>query len=214
MNKQNKQTYKTIEGALEFVKTNCKAKFDSTVELHINTNLDVTKSDQMLRVSIVLPKGTGKTKRVAVLGAQTVKNADFEITQDYLDNVKKGKIDPKKDFDVLIAQPSFMAKLASAAQVLGPAGLMPSPKSGTVTEDMEKAVEQVKRGKVEIKTETAAPVIHTILGKKSFPTADLAENFNEIWSAIVAAKPQKAKPGWIKSVYICTSMSPSARLQV
>ncbi|KKU30353.1 MAG: 50S ribosomal protein L1 [candidate division WWE3 bacterium GW2011_GWA1_46_21] len=204
----------TIEQAIDSVKKGCKAKFDSTVELHINTNLDVSKPEQTIRVSVVLPKGTGKKVRVGVFASKNVETAAANLSESDIAKISKGELDPKKEFDVIIAEPRFMPKLAAAARVLGPAGLMPSPKSGTVTEDVEKAVEQVKKGKIEIRTEPNAPLIHTVIGKRSFSTADLAANFGEVMAAINQAKPSKAKPDWIKSVYISTTMSPSALVDI
>lgn len=202
----------SLEEAIEFVKENCKAKFDSTIELHLNLNLDTKKQDQYIRFTTVLPNGTGKTKKVAVFASAKVKNADLELTESDIERIEKGSLKPKVDFDVLVAEPRFMPKLAKVARILGPAGVMPNPKTGTVSDDVEKAVEQIKKGKIEIKTEQNAPVIHTIIGKKSFETKTLMENFKEVIKSIKQNKPQKAKPDWIKSCYISASMSPSARI--
>lgn len=203
-----------IAEALEFVKKNCNTKFDATIEIHLNLDLDNKKQDQNIRFSITLPHGTGKTKRVAVLASKKVAGADLELTESDIERLEKGGLKPKVDFDVLVAEPRFMAKLAKAAKVLGPAGVMPNPKNGTVAEDVEKAVEQVKKGKVELRMEQNAPVIHSILGKKSFDTKKLVENFEEIMSSIRQNKPNKAKPDWIKSCFVAATMSPSAQVDI
>lgn len=200
--------------ALDWLKKNCKTKFDSTVELHINLNLDNTKQDQNIRFTTTLPNGTGKTKKVAVLASKKIKNADLELTESDIERLEKSQLKPKVDFDVLIAEPRFMQKLAKAARVLGPAGVMPNPKNGTVTEDVEKAVEQVKKGKVEIKLEPNGKSIHTILGKKSFDNKALSENFEEILTTLGQNKPSKAGSDWIRSIFITTSMSPSVQVDL
>lgn len=195
--------------AIKKAKFASKAKFDATVELHINLDVDQKKGDVNIRYTTVLPSGTGKTKKVAVLASKKVSNADLELTEADIEKIEKGKIKPKVDFDVLIAEPKFMPKLAKVAKILGPIGMMPNPKLGTVTENVEEAVAQVKKGKVEIKTEKDAMVIHTILGKASFDDKALAENFNEIYKTLKQVKPAKAKPEWIKSAFIATTMGPA-----
>lgn len=207
------KTYPIAE-ALEFVKTNCKAKFDSSIEVHINLNLDNKKQDQIIRYTIGLPNGTGKTKKVAVFASKKIANADLELAETDLDKILSGAIKPKVNFDALVAEPKFMAKLAKVAKILGPAGVMPNPKTGTVTEDVEKAVEQIKKGRVEIKMEANAPIIHTIVGKKSFDTTKLKENFEELFNSLLQNKPAKAKPDWIKSCYITATMSPSVKVDL
>lgn len=204
----------TLEEAIEFVKTNCKCKFDSTMELHLNLDLDSKKQDQNIRFTTTLPHGTGKTKKVAVLSSKKVSNADLELTESDIERLEKGSLKPKVDFDVLVAEPRYMAKLAKAARVLGPAGVMPNPKNGTVAEDVEKAVEQIKKGKVEVRLEQTAPVVHTIFGKKSFSTANLKENFEEIIAALKSNKPAKSKPEWVVSCFISSTMSPSAQVNI
>lgn len=195
--------------AIKKAKAASKAKFDATVELHINLDIDQKKGDVNIRYTTVLPNGTGKTKKVAVLASKKVSNADLELTEADIEKIEKGKIKPKVDFDVLVAEPKFMPKLAKIAKILGPIGMMPNPKLGTVTENVEEAVSQVKKGKVEIKTEKDAMVIHTILGKASFDDKALAENFNEIYKTLKQVKPAKSKPEWIKSAFIATTMGPA-----
>ena len=175
------KTYTLVE-AIKKLKESKKEKFDSTVELHINLDLDVTKADQMVRFSTTLPHGTGKTKRVAVLASTKIPNADLELTEADLEKIEKGKIRPKVDFDVFVAETKFMPKIARVAKILGPAGVMPNPKTGTVSDDVQKAVEQIKKGRVEVKTEKDLPIIHTIIGKLSFEDKQLVENFKEIFT--------------------------------
>src|SRR3989344_7207256 len=157
-----------LEEAIEFIKKSSKTKFDPTLEVHLNLNFDKKKQEQNIRFTLVLPHGTGKTQKVAVLASKKVQNADLELSEADIEKLEKSILKPKNDFDVLIAEPKFMPKLAKAARILGPAGVMPNPKNGTVSEDVEKAVEQVKKGKVEIRTEPNGQAIHTIMGKKSF----------------------------------------------
>ncbi len=202
-----------INEAITKVKESDKAKFDATIEVHINLDLD-KKIEQNVRFTTTLPHGTGKTKRVAVLASKKISNADLELTESDIEKLEKSQIRPKVDFDVLVAEPKFMSKLAKAARILGPAGVMPNPKTGTVAEDVEKAVEQIKKGKIEVRTEPTAPNIHTIIGKKSFSDDKLAENYNEIISSIKSNKPQKAKPEFIKSIFISSSMGKSFQVDV
>jgi len=202
-----------IADAIKKVKETSKEKFDPTIELHISLSLD-KKDEQNIRFTTVLPHGTGKTKKVAVFASKKIANADLELSEDDVEKLEKGTLKPKIDFDVIIAEPRFMAKLAKAARVLGPAGVMPNPKNGTVTEDVEKAVELVKKGKVEIRTEANASNIHTIIGKKSFEDAKLIENFNEVMSSIKANKPPKAESNFIKTVFISSTMGPSCQIDI
>ncbi len=201
----------TITEAIDYVKKADKARFDSSIEVHIDCALDKDKQETV-RFNLTLPHGTGKTKKIAVMASGRVSGADVELMESDIEKLNNGGLKPKSDFDVLIVEPSFMPKLAKVAKVLGPAGMMPSPKNGTVTEDVEKAVEQFKKGRLEVRTEANGSVIHTIIGKKSFTTKALEENFLELISAIKLNKPPKAQDNWIKSVYISATMSPSAKV--
>ncbi len=204
----------TVDKALELVKEKCKCEFDSTVEVHINLNLDTKKQDQPIRFTTTLPHGTGKDKKVAVFASQKVPTADIELSESDLDKIEKGELKPKVDFDVVISEPKFMAKIAKVAKILGPAGAMPNPKTGTVTDNVKSAVEQVKKGKIEIRTDPSAPIIHTIIGKRSFETKKLVENFDEVLGSLKQQKPSKAKPDWIKSIFVTTTMGPSVQIDV
>jgi large subunit ribosomal protein L1 len=197
----------SLEEAIAKVKAESRAKFDASVELHINLDLDPTK--QNIRFPVSLPHGTGKTKKIAVLSSGKSLSADLQLKEEDLPKLEQGKIKPNVDFEVLITEPKFMSMLAKYARILGPAGVMPNPKNGTVTENIEKAVEQFKKGKVDVKTEKLAPLIHTVIGKVSFEDKALIENFNEIYSMLKQNKPAKSSPVWITGVFITSSMGPS-----
>jgi len=199
----------TINNAIEFVKKNCKAKFDSTIEVHINCLLDKDKQETV-RFSLTLPHGTGKSKKIAVMASAKIKGADLELREEDIEKLEKGHIKPKVDFDVLVVEPRYMSKLAKVAKILGPAGVMPNPKNGTVAEDVQKAADLFKKGRTEIRTEPNGSVIHTVIGKKSFTTVSLAENYQELMNALSQNKPPKAPADWIKSVFVSATMSPSA----
>lgn len=199
-----------INEAVKKVKAGSKAKFDATVELHINLDIDPVK--QNIRFQVNLPHGTGKTKKVAVLSSKKVANADISLIEADLPKIESGEIKPKTDFEVLITEPRYMPMLAKYAKILGLAGVMPNPKNGTVSEDVEKALEQIKKGKVDIKTEKDAPLIHTIIGKTSFEDKVLEENLTEVINVLKQNKPSKTNPIWIKSIYIASSMGPSVKV--
>ena len=201
----------TLE-ALNQIKNDTKTNFDSTVELHINLNLDVKKADQMIRFTTVLPNGTGKTVKVAVFASTEVKESDLNLKEEDLDLIISGKLRVGNDFDLLVAEPAFMSKISKVARVLGPAGVMPNPKNGTVTSDVKKAVEQLKKGKIEIRTEQNFPIIHTIIGKTSFDAKQLEENLTDIISSLKQNRPSKAKPDWIKSIFLSSTMGGSYQL--
>lgn len=187
----------SLKEAIELAKKTSTVKFDASVELHVNLNVDPKQADQNIRSTVVLPAGTGKTINVAV--------AD----DDLLAKLDKGQI----DFDVLVATPDFMPKLGKYAKLLGPRGLMPNPKSGTVTTDTKKAVEEAKAGRVEYRVDSTG-IIHTSFGKVSFSTEDLQKNADAVLDGIKAAKPASVKGTYIKSMYLTTSMGPSIRLSV
>lgn len=203
-----------IKEAIDYVKKNSKAKFDATVELHINLNTDPKKTEQAIRFTTVLPNGTGKTVKVASLSSKKVANTDLELSESDISKLESGALKPRVDFDVIVAEPRFMPKLAKAAKVLGPAGVMPNPKNGTVAEDVEKAIESIKKGKVEIRTEPNNPIVHTILGKISFDNKALEENFMEIWNTLQTNKPPKVAPDWIESCFVTSSMGKSAKVDL
>ena len=198
--------------AIKKAKLLSKEKFDATVEIHINLDLDSKKQDQPVRFSLTLPNGTGKTKKVAVLASKKVTGADLELKESDIELIQKGQIKPRIDFDTLVTEPAFMPKLAKVAKILGPAGVMPNPKTGTVTQDAEKAVSEIKKGRLDVKTEKDLPMIHTIIGKRSFTEKQLSENFMELYKTLKQSKPTKASPEWIKSIFISTSMGQSVKV--
>lgn len=202
---------KTILEAIQAIKESSREKFNPTIEVHINLDLDIKKG-QTLRYNLSLPKGTGKTKKVAVLASSKVESADLQINEDDINKILDSTIQPKVDFDIIVTEPKFMPKLAKVAKILGPLGLMPNPKTGTVTENVEEAVKKIKQGQVQIKTEKDVPIVHSIIGKKSFKDEDLMANFISLFNSVKQNKPQKTKPDWIKSVYICTTMGKSIQV--
>jgi large subunit ribosomal protein L1 len=166
----------------------------------------------MIRFSIVLPKGTGRSVKVATFSSTEFKEADLNLKEEDLDFIVSGKLRVGNDFDVLVTEPSMMPKVSKVARVLGPAGVMPNPKNGTVTTDIKKAIEQLKKGKIEVRTEQNHHIIHTIIGKCSFDSKDLEENLNEIMNNLRSNKPSKAKPDWIKSIFVTSTMGSSYQL--
>ncbi|HSX41519.1 MAG TPA: 50S ribosomal protein L1 [Candidatus Saccharimonadales bacterium] len=201
--------------ALELVKRTAKVKFDPSVEIHVNLGVDPRQADQMVRSTVVLPAGTGKTLRVAVLTSPDksadAKSAGADIVSegDLIDKIDKGQM----DFDVLIATPDMMAKLGKVAKVLGPRGLMPNPKSGTVTANIKSAVEQAKAGKVEFRIDKQA-IVHLAIGKASFDVAKLEDNAKAVIDAILKSKPSATKGTYVRAMSLTTSMGPGIKLDV
>ncbi len=203
------KVYKLDEAVKLAVKTN-PAKFAATVEAHVRLGVDPRQADQNIRTTIVLPHGNGKTVRVAVFApldeAKKAKAAGADIAKDdeFLKDLEKGTI----DFDVLIATPQFMPKLGKYARLLGPKGLMPNPKAGTVTTDVEKAVKEAKAGKVEYRVDKQS-IVHIGLGKTDFSEKDLLENAQTFFDSLKSQKPASLKGAYVKSVYLTTTMGPS-----
>lgn len=198
----------TLDEAIKLAKKTSHVKFDATVELHVNLSVDPRHADQNIRDSILLPAGSGKKVRVAVLtdDPATAKKAGAEIagTDDLLAQLDKGTI----NFDILISTPALMAKLGKYARTLGPRGLMPNPKSGTVTVDINRAVSEAKAGRVEYRVDTTG-IVHLGFGKVSFTEAQLVENVQAVLTSIKANKPNSVKNAYFKSVHISTTMGPS-----
>ncbi len=190
------------------------AKFDETVELHIRLGINVKHADQQVRSTVVLPEGTGKTIRVAVVAkGEKIKEAqaagaDFAGAEDLVEKMEK---ENWLDFDVLVATPDAMALLGKLGKVLGPKGLMPNPKTGTVTFDVAQAVKDLKAGKVEFRADKQG-IVHTAIGRKNFSEQQLLTNFAALYDAILRAKPSAAKGTYVKSVYLTSTMGPSIKL--
>ena len=199
--------------ALTMVRSRAKAKFDETIEVAMNLGVDPRHADQMVRGVVNLPKGTGKDVRVAVFakGAKaeeaTKAGADKVGAEDLMEEMQAGKL----DYDRVIATPDMMGVVGRLGKVLGPKGLMPNPKLGTVTMDVAKAVTDAKSGQVEFRVEKAG-IIHAGIGKASFPEADLKANFDAFVDAIVKAKPSGAKGKYVKKIAISSTMGPGVRL--
>ena len=204
-----------VEEALGLVKANATAKFDETIEVALNLGVDPRHADQMVRGVVSLPKGTGKDVRVAVFAkgdkAEEAKKAGAEVVgaEDLMEQIQGGKI----DFERVIATPDMMGVVGRLGKVLGPKGLMPNPKLGTVTMDVAKAVTDAKSGQVEFRTEKAG-IIHGRIGKASFAEADLKANFDAFMDAIIKARPSGAKGKFVKKIAVSSSMGPGVKVDV
>ena len=203
-----------VDEALDLVTKTSTAKFDETVELAMRLGVDPRHADQQVRGTVVLPNGTGKSVRVLVLAKGDKVKEALDAGADYAggdEYVEKIKNENWFDFDVVIATPDMMGVVGKIGRVLGPKGLMPNPKSGTVTFEVQKAVEETKAGKVEYRVDKAA-IINVPIGKVSFDQDKLEENFNTIMSAIIKSKPAASKGRYLKSVTLSSTMSPGIRL--
>ncbi len=206
----------SIEEAIKLAKATSNSKFDATLEVAMNLNLDVKKADQQLRGAVVLPNGTGKTKKILVIakGEQakiaTANGADYVGDTDMITKIEK---ENWFDFDVIIATPEMMPMLGKIGKLLGPKGLMPNPKTGTVTNDVEKAINETKKGKVNYRTDSFGNV-HGIFGKASFDDEKLAENLKAFVSVILKSKPATAKGIYVKNISISSTMGPGIKLDI
>lgn len=207
-----KKAYMPAE-ALELAKTHATAKFDETVEVSMRLGINVKHADQQVRTTVILPAGTGKTVRVGVIAkGDKVKEAeeagaDVVGSEDLIPRIAEGFM----DFDILIATPDIMGALGKLGKVLGPRGLMPSPKAGTVTFDIGRAVKEFKAGKVEFRADKQG-IVHVPVGKASFTMDDLKANFGALVDAVNKAKPAAAKGTYVKSVYVSSTMGPGFRI--
>lgn len=204
----------SLEEALDLaVKTN-PAKFDATIEIHTRLGVDPRQADQNIRTTVVLPHGNGKAVKVAVFAPlddckkASAAGADIAKDEEFLAQLEKGIV----DFDVLIATPAFMPKLGKYARLLGPKGLMPNPKAGTVTTDIEKAVKEAKAGKVEYRVDKQS-VVHIGIGKTNFKPEQLKENANAFFESLKNQKPASLKGSYVKSIFVTTSMGPSIAIE-
>ncbi len=200
--------------ALQLVVDTAKAKFDETIELHVKLGVDPRHADQQVRGVVVLPNGTGKKIKVLVIAKGDKADAAQKAGADYVgaeEYIAKIQNENWFDFDVIVTTPDMMGALGRIAKILGPKGLMPNPKSGTVTPDVAKAIADIKAGKVEYRLDKSA-IIHVTIGKKSFGTQKLLENFDTVMEAIVKAKPAAAKGQYVKSVFVASTMGPSVKV--
>ncbi|MBO5712739.1 MAG: 50S ribosomal protein L1 [Clostridia bacterium] len=203
-----------LSEAMDIVLATAKAKFDETIEFHTRLGVDPKQADQQVRGVLVLPNGTGKTQRVLVIAkgdkadAATAAGADYVGAEEIVQKIQK---ENWFEFDVVITTPDMMGVVGRIGKVLGPKGLMPSPKSGTVTMDVAKAIKEVKAGKVEYRLDKTA-IIHCSIGKKSFGKEKLMENYNALLDAIIKAKPAAAKGQYIKGISIASTMGPGVKV--
>ncbi len=204
-----------IEEAIALVKQTSTTKFDASVDVAFRLGLNTKHADQQLRGALVLPNGTGKTKKVLVITegakAEEAKAAGADVVggKEVLEDIKKGWL----DFEVMIATPDMMAELGKLGRILGPKGLMPNPKTGTVTMDVAKAVAETKAGKVTYRTDKEGNV-HMTIGRASFDDAKLVENFNTVYELLVKVKPSTAKGVYMKNIVVTSSMGPSVKVSV
>lgn len=202
-----------VKEAIELVKKTNVAKFDATVEVAFRLGVDPKKADQQIRGAVVLPHGTGKVRRVLVLAKgekakeAEAAGADYVGDTDYINKIQQGWF----EFDVIVATPDMMGEVGKIGRILGPKGLMPNPKTGTVTFDVAKAVNEIKAGKVEYRVDKAGN-IHVPIGKVSFDTEKLVENFATIYETILKAKPAAAKGTYVKNVTVASTMGPGVKV--
>lgn len=202
-----------VKEAIELVKKTNVAKFDATVEVAFRLGVDPKKADQQIRGAVVLPHGTGKVRRVLVLAKgekakeAEAAGADYVGDTDYINKIQQGWF----EFDVIVATPDMMGEVGKIGRILGPKGLMPNPKTGTVTFDVAKAVNEIKAGKVEYRVDKAGN-IHVPIGKVSFDTEKLVENFTTIYETILKAKPAAAKGTYVKNVTVASTMGPGVKV--
>ena len=206
------RTY-TLAEAVELVKEMTFTKFDASLDIDVRLGVDPRKANQMVRGVVTLPNGTGKTVRVLVLcapeaeAAAKAAGADYVGLDEYIEKIKGGWT----DVDVIITQPAIMGKIGALGRILGPRGLMPNPKSGTVTVDVAKAVEEVKKGKIDFKVDKNG-IVHSSIGKVSFTPEQMAENAREFVNTLIKLKPATAKGTYIKSIYLSSTISPGVKV--
>lgn len=212
--KVDKKTLYTKEEAIKLAKETSITKFDSTIEVAFKLNVDPKKADQQLRGSLVLPNGTGKSKKILVIAKGEQAEAARKLGADYvgdMDMIEKIEKENFFDYDVIVATPDMMPMLAKVGKILGPKGLMPNPKTGTVTMNVAGAIEDIKKGMVEYKTDSYGN-IHAILGKASFDDEKLVENLSYVFNAISKSKPQTVKGNFIQNISVSSTMGPGIKV--
>lgn len=207
-----------LEEAVKVIKENTLAKFDESVEIHVRTNIDPKKGDQQIRGTVNLPHGTGKSKKVAVITStheKEAKESGAEIVggEDLIEKIKSGKIFEKGGVDIFVATPEMMPKLASVAKILGPKGLMPNPKTETVTTKIKETVEALKKGKASFKNDSSGN-IHQAVGKVSFPDEKLLENIRKFIESVEKSKPAGFKGKMIANISVCSTMGVGIRVSL
>ena len=210
---ESNKLYDSAEAMALAIQT-AKSKFDETIELHVKLGVDPRHADQQVRGVVVLPHGTGKTVRVLVIAKGEKADEAAAAGADYVgaeDMIQKITSENWFDFDAVVTTPDMMGLVGRLGKILGPKGLMPNPKSGTVTMDVTRAIHDIKAGKVEYRVDKTA-IVHVPIGKKSFGQEKLMDNFNTVMEALVKAKPAAAKGQYLKSVYIASTMGPSVKI--
>lgn len=210
----DKNNFYNPREAFEIISKVAKAKFDETIELHVKLGVDPRHADQQVRGTVLLPNGTGKNVKILVFAKGDKAKEAIDSGADYVgDQELINKIQNENwfDFDIVVATPDMMGIVGRIGKLLGPKGLMPNPKSGTVTLDISKTVSEIKYGKVEYRVDKTA-IVHVGIGKKTFSIESLLENFNTIMSAIIKSKPASSKGQYIKSVSLCSTMSPAVKI--
>ena len=206
----------SLDEALELVQKTSTVKFDASVEAHIKLGIDPKKGEQQIRSTVVMPHGTGNTKTIAAFvgpnDEKTAKDAGADFVYNEED-IKKIKDTGKVDFEIAVATPEMMSKLAMAAKILGPKGLMPNPKTETVGTDLNKIIGELKKGKAAFKNDDGS-IVHQIIGKVSFDKSKLKENYTSLLDAIEKVKPQKSKGAFLRSIYLTSSMGPSVKVEL
>lgn len=205
-----------LNEAVKLAKETSNVKFDASIETHMRLGIDPKKGDQQIRATVVLPHGTGKSKRIAAFvgpnDEKTAKDAGADLIYGE-DDIKKIKDTGKIEFDIAVATPEMMPKLAIAAKILGPKGLMPNPKTDTVGPNIKKIIEELKKGKVGFKNDDGG-IVHMTIGKASFDDAKLIENYRALLDAIKRVKPSSSKGVYIKGIFMASSMGPSVKVEI
>lgn len=207
------------EEVFAFLKEHKGAKFDEAVEVHVRLGINTKKSDEIVRATIILPHGTGRSQRVAVVTGTKEKEAkeaaaDIIGGEELINDIRSGKVVPGQAFDILLATPEMMPKLAPIAKILGPKGMMPSPKTETVTQKIKETVEMLKKGKkISFKNDDTGN-LHQVIGKLSFAPDELLANYQTLREALNRAKPENMKGKFIKSITVCSTMSPGLKVKI
>lgn len=216
MTKVDKTKVYPIDEAVQLIKDTANTKFDSTIEVHVRLGVDVKKSDQQIRATVSLPHGTGKTKTIAAFVGPNDEKAAKEAGADVIyteEEIKRLKDTGKVDFEIAVATPEMMPKMAMIAKVLGPKGLMPNPKTDTVGTDIKKLISEIKKGKAAFKNDDGANV-HVGIGKASFTNAQIKENLLTFVDTLRKIKPNSTKGTYIKTIYLTSSMGPSVKVEI